>query len=90
MVRYEHPLRIGSNSESEYHRAMDDIRVRIRSERERLNITVAEAADRFGVSRQSYLQLERKTLDPRVSMIEKLIAIGMRSEAIVPKIAKGR
>jgi DNA-binding XRE family transcriptional regulator len=68
----------------------NDIRDRIRSERERLDLSVAQAAFLLGVSRQSYLQLEKKTLDPRLSTIVGLVSIGMRLEVLVPKAAKGR
>ena len=66
----------------------DDIRDRIRNERIRLHLTVADAAQKLGVSRQSYLQLETKTVDPRVSMLVRLVSIGMRLSAIVPELAK--
>jgi len=66
-----------------------DIRDRIRAERIRLGLSIPEAAERLGISRQSYLQLEIRTVDPRISTIVKLVAIGMRLGAIVPEL-KGR
>ena len=69
----------------------DDIRARIRSERLRLGLTVAETAERMGVSRQSYLQLETRTLDPKLSTIVSLVGgVGMRLSTIAPELFEAK
>lgn len=68
---------------------MIDTREAIQSERIRLGLTQARAAERLGMSQQGYAQLESKTLDPRLSTIVALVGLGMRADRIAPELAKG-
>jgi transcriptional regulator with XRE-family HTH domain len=66
----------------------NDIRARIESERIRLGFSRAETAAKLGMLRETYTQLETKTLDPRLSTIVALVGLGMRASAIVPELGK--
>jgi transcriptional regulator with XRE-family HTH domain len=65
-----------------------DIRDRIQAERTRLGLSRAETAARLGMLRETYTQLETKTLDPRLSTLVGLVGLGMRASAIVPELTR--
>jgi transcriptional regulator with XRE-family HTH domain len=65
-----------------------DLRGRIKAERERLGLSIHDAALVLEMSRQSYRQLERKTADPRISTIRRLVEHGWRFDELAPEIAR--
>jgi DNA-binding XRE family transcriptional regulator len=65
-----------------------DLRARIVRERERLGLSRSEAARQLGLQRQSYVQLESKTTDPRLSTLIKLCEIGMKLSVLAPELCK--
>jgi transcriptional regulator with XRE-family HTH domain len=64
----------------------EHFRKRLRAERLRLKLSRAEAADKIGVSRQSYTQLETVTDDPRLSTLVRLVEAGFRIDALMPEL----
>lgn len=62
---------------------------RIRAERVRLGLSQSAAAERLGVGRHSYRQLE-VTANPQVSRLLELVRdVGMDARALLPELFDG-
>lgn len=61
------------------------IALRIRAERRRLNLTQRQAADRIGISRSTYRQLEDGT-DPQLSTLIALADAGFKLRAVAEEL----
>jgi DNA-binding XRE family transcriptional regulator len=61
---------------------------RIRAERERLGLSMAQAAEKLGVAKGTYQQLERRA-DPRLSTLLALAeALGMDPRRLTPELVR--
>jgi transcriptional regulator with XRE-family HTH domain len=61
---------------------------RVRAERERLGLSQYDVADRLGVARGTYAQLEtRRSADPRLSTLVALVGAGFRLGALAPELS---
>lgn len=65
------------------------VAARIRAERERLGISIHEAARRLGINRNSYKQYE-VTANPQLSTLIALVSVlGMDLDRIAPELVAG-
>lgn len=68
-----------------------DFPARVRSERTRLGLSQAQAAELLGVGRGTYRQLEEEPArDPRLSTLVRLVGAGYRLKAIAPELGPAR
>lgn len=66
-----------------------DFPSRVRSERARLGLTQAQAAELLGVRQQTYSQLEEQPArDPRLSTLVRLVGAGYRLQALAPELER--
>jgi transcriptional regulator with XRE-family HTH domain len=63
-----------------------DFPARVRSERARLGLSQPQAAERIGVTRGSYKQLEDDAKDPRLSTLARLVRAGYRLRVLAPEL----
>jgi transcriptional regulator with XRE-family HTH domain len=67
----------------------EDLAERIRAERIRLGLTQREAAERLGVSRSTYRQLETAANPTAITLVGLVRVLGMRPEVLLPEFSRG-
>jgi ribosome-binding protein aMBF1 (putative translation factor) len=68
--------------------SQSDFRSRVRSERARLGLSQAEAAELAGMRRSVYRQLEYRDCDPRLSTVVRLVGAGFRLRELAPELGR--
>lgn len=66
--------------------APEILAARIKAERERLGLTRTAAAERLGVHRRSYDQLERSANPTIVTLFALIEVLGMRPKSLLPEL----